>query len=202
MTEFYQKDWTKLWWSDGYQAKKNAGFDALDSYLEQPPKRILDIGCGMAWESRKFNAKYGTELWLVDGDVTSNKNKDIKHSNHGKWHADPATLLFYHSLDYINEELAGSQTTNYHLLDVNNISIPDDVKFDIVTSYLSCGFHYPVSTYRNLILKHSHADTVVAMDLRRTKRCVNNTPITEPGVELVKVIHVGKKHMLSHIKFV
>jgi hypothetical protein len=201
MTEFYQKNWAKLWWSTGYQEKKNAGFNALDSYLDQPPQRILDIGCGMAWESRKFNAKYNTELWLLDGDVTSNENKDAVHSNHGKWHNDPKTLLFYHSLDSINKELTESQVTNYHLLDANNINIPNDIKFDVITSWLSCGFHYPVSTYRDLILKHSHENTVIAMDLRRTKQCVDNMPIMEPGVELVKVVHVGKKHFLSHVKF-
>jgi SAM-dependent methyltransferase len=201
MTIFYQKNWTKAWWSDGYQARKNAGFDALDAYLPQPPKRILDIGCGMAWESRKFNKKYGTELWLLDGDVTANENKNTKHSNHGKWHNDPSTMLFYHSLDYINEELKESQVTNYHLLDVNNINIPDDVKFDVITSWLSCGFHYPVSTYRDLILKHSYDTTVIAMDLRITKQSIAGMPAMETGVELINAISRGKKHVNSHIKF-
>lgn len=202
MTTFYQKNWTKLWNSDGYQSHKRAGFAALDSYLTQPPARILDIGCGLAWESRLFNTKYNTEIWLLDGDVAANQNKDPEKANHGKWHKDPAGLLFYHSIDFLDQELQESSVTNYHLVDVNNINIPADVKFDVITSWLSCGFHYPVSTYRELILKHSHANTVIAMDLRITKQSIDRVPVLEAGVELVSAVHTGRKHVHSHVKFV
>jgi SAM-dependent methyltransferase len=198
----YNKNWTKLWWSAGYQSKKQAGFDALDAYLATPPKTILDIGCGMAWESRKFAGKYGTELWLIDGDVESNKNKTSKHANYGKWHNTTDTMLFYHSLDFIKEKLDEDNIKNYHLIDTNNIQIPSDMKFDLITSWLSCGFHYPVSIYRDLILKHSHENTIVSMDLRLTKQSVDRMPALESGVELVKVVHTGKKHVHGHIKFV
>lgn len=202
MTVFYQKNWIKLWHSDGYQANKRAGFTALDNYLDQPPKRILDIGCGLAWESRLFNAKYNTEIWLLDGDVAANEHKDPDRANHGKWHSDPKSLLFYHSMDFLDQQLKQSGVDNYHLVDVNRINIPEDVKFDVITSWLSCGFHYPVSTYRDLILKHSHANTVIAMDLRITKQSINRMPVLEPGVELVSAVHTGKKHVHSHVKFV
>jgi hypothetical protein len=202
MTIFYQKNWMKLWGSDGYQTNKRAGFAALDSSLDQPPKRILDIGCGLAWESRLFNSKYNTEIWLLDGDVDANENKDPEKANHGKWHKDPNSLLFYHSIDFLDRQLKESGVENYHLIDVNNINIPVDVKFDVITSWLSCGFHYPVSTYRDLILKHSHENTVIAMDLRITKQSINRMPVLEPGVELVKVMHRGKKHVSGHIRFV
>lgn len=201
-TQAYNKDWTKPWWSVGYQNKKQAGFDALDAYLSTPPKTILDIGCGMAWESRKFTEKYNTELWLIDGDVESNNNKDIARSNYGKWHETPDTMMFYHSLNYIKEKLDESGIKNYHLINTNNIQIPADTKFDLITSWLSCGFHYPVSSYRDLILKHSHKHTMICMDLRLTKQSINRMPVLEHGVELVKVIHTGQKHVHGHIKFV
>lgn len=199
MTEFYQKEWMKLWHSNGYQTKKRAGFDALDNYLPQAPVRILDIGCGLAWESQLFNEKYNTELWLLDGDVSSNKNKDPEKSNWGKWHDKPDTLLFYHSLDVIDQHLKEAKVSNYHLIDTNNINIPEDIKFDVITSWLSCGFHYPVSTYKDLILKHSHENTVIAMDLRLNKH--TKLPTIEPGMELVNHIRYGKKHVNSHIRF-
>ena len=203
MTEFYQKNWMKLWHSDGYQANKQAGFDALDAYLPTPPMKILDIGCGLAWESRRFNAKYNSELWLIDGDVTNNESKDPKKANHGKWHTDPtSSMLFYHKIDFLDQQLKDGGVTNYHLVDVNNIDISEDIKFDLITSWLSCGFHYPVSTYKDLILKHSHADTVISMDLRLTKQSINRMPTLESGVELIDVIHRGKKHVHAHIKFV
>jgi SAM-dependent methyltransferase len=199
MTLFHQKNWMKLWHSDGYQANKQSGFNALDAYLETPPKRILDIGCGLAWESREFNNKYNTELWLLDGDVSSNQNKNPEKSNHGKWHDNPNTLLFYHSLDFLDQQLKSASVSNYHLVDVNNIVIPEDVKFDVITSWLSCGFHYPVSTYKDLILKHSHENTVIAMDLRLNKH--TKIPTVESGIELVNTIRYGKKHVNAHLRF-
>jgi SAM-dependent methyltransferase len=199
MTLFYQKNWMKLWTSAGYQANKQAGFNSLDTYLKTPPQRILDIGCGLAWESQEFNKKYNTELWLLDGDVSSNENKNPEKSNHGKWHDSPNTLLFYHSLDFLDQQLKEANVSNYHLVDVNNINIPEDIKFDLITSWLSCGFHYPVSTYKNLILKHSHENTVIAMDLRLNKH--SKAPTIEDGMELVNPIRYGKKHVNSHIRF-
>jgi SAM-dependent methyltransferase len=200
MTDDYrQKNWFKLWFGSGYQKYKREGFEHLDRYLEKPPLRILDIGCGMAWESQMFNKKYNTELWLLDGDVKSNTVKDPTIANCGKWHNDPTTMLFYHSLDFLDEELKKCGVSNYNLVDVNNINIPEDVKFDVITSWLSCGFHYPVSTYKELILKHSHANTVVAMDLRLTKQ---KTPLIESGIELVNIVYNGRKHVNAHLRVV
>lgn len=199
MTKYQQKDWFKLWFGSGYQHYKREGFEHLDRYLKQPPLRILDIGCGMAWESQLFNKKYNSELWLLDGDVDSNTVKDPSIANCGKWHNNPETMLFYHPLEIIDSELKKFGVTNYHMVDVNNINISEDTKFDLITSWLSCGFHYPVSTYRDLILKHSHADTVIAMDLRLTKQ---KTPATDSSFEIVNIVYNGRKHVNAHIKFV
>ena len=198
MTKYQQKDWFKLWFGSGYQHYKREGFEHLDQYLNQPPLRILDIGCGMAWESQLFNKKYNSELWLLDGDVDSNTVKDPGIANCGKWHNNPETMLFYHPLEIIDSELKKCGVSNYHMVDVNNINISEDTKFDLITSWLSCGFHYPVSTYRDLILKHSHADTVIAMDLRLTKQ---KTPVTDNSFEIVNIVYNGRKHVNAHIKF-
>jgi hypothetical protein len=63
---------SKEWSTPEYQAAKKLNFDLLDAELKKPPISILDIGCGLAWESRMFNDKYGTELWLLDGDTSLN----------------------------------------------------------------------------------------------------------------------------------
>ena len=57
--------WAVKWTKDRYIAKHRASFEIVDAYLNQPVGRLLDIGCGFAWQSRWFNEKYGTELWLV-----------------------------------------------------------------------------------------------------------------------------------------
>ena len=188
------------WASSEYQEEKLKNFTMIDNVLLSKPMSILDIGCGLAWESRFFNQKYGSKLWLIDGDVSDNSKKD-KHASEVNWHSSADEFLFYHPLTELDTELKQLGTNNYTLIDCNNIDIPKDVKFDIVTSYLSCGFHYPVSTYRELILKHSHPGTRIFMDLRILHKKTNSVTL-EDGVEVVNIINKGRKHFLAEIKFV
>lgn len=186
-----------VWNTELYQRHKTENFRILDNYLNFAPKTILDIGCGLAWESRLFNNKYNSELWLLDGDTTAN---DIKPSTSTtvSYHKSVEDFLFYHPLSQVDEELKKLNTKNYHLIDCNNISIPADVKFDLITSWLSCGFHYPVNTYRDLILKHSHTGTKIVMDLRVMYR-KTGLPETEQGVSVIKVINHTDKHAMCEL---
>lgn len=185
-----------VWDTDLYQGYKQENFDVLDKYLEAPPLKILDIGCGLAWESRHFYHKYGSELWLLDGDIKNNTTGTT-----GSYHTTADDFLFYHPLTDLDTEFKKANIQNYHLVDCNNINIPSDVKFDLITSWLSCGFHYPVNTYRDLILKHSHENTKVIMDLRIRYRKVRQ-PVKEEGVEIVNAINYRNKYMMAEIKLV
>ena len=60
--------WARKWTTEKYIANRRANFETVDAYLNQPIGKLLDIGCGFAWDSRWFGEKYGTELWLLDGD--------------------------------------------------------------------------------------------------------------------------------------
>ena len=187
-----------LWSTDLYQRHKNENFEILDRYLNISPKNILDIGCGLAWESRLFYEKYGSELYLLDGDTSANEFKPDT-SNTGKYHASPDDFLFYHPLKKLNESLQKLGTKNYHLIDCNNIVIPNDIKFDLITSWVSCGFHYPVNTYRNLIKKHSHENTRIIMDLRIIYK-KTKLPESEDGVEIIKIINYRNKYAMAELK--
>jgi SAM-dependent methyltransferase len=191
---------TEEWRSLEYQEENKLNFKLLDAELEEGPTSILDIGCGLAWESRMFNEKYGTELWLLDGDVSANDNKP-KSSSDVNYHTTTDDFLFYHPLSCLKEELDKKKTQNYTLVDTNNISIPEDKKFDLITSWLSCGFHYPASTYRDLILKHSHENTRIFFDIRlhlKTKEILN----PEPGVEILKILSKHRKYINAEIRFI
>ena len=187
-----------LWDTESYQQNKKENFEILDKFLVTPPMKILDIGCGLAWESRLFNEKYNSELWLLDGDTRDNESKSSK-ARAEKYHISADEFLFYHPLSEVDTELKKLGTKNYHLIDCNNIDISEDVKFDLITSCVSCGFHYPVNTYRDLILKHSHADTRVVMDLRVMYK-KTNMPEREDGVEILKVIAQRKKFIMAELK--
>ena len=193
--------WLSGEWSTAeYQAAKKLNFDLLDAELENPPASILDIGCGLAWESRMFNDKYGTELWLLDGDTSFNANKS-ESASEVNYHVSSDEFLFYHPITWLKEQLDAKETKNYNLIDVNNISIPEDKKFDVITSWLSCGFHYPASTYKDLILKHSHKNTRIFLDIRihlKTKEIFHN----DTGIEILKILSKHRKHVSAEIRFV
>jgi len=188
------------WSTPEYQAAKKLNFDLLDAELTNPPTTILDIGCGLAWESRMFNDKYGTELWLLDGDTDSNANKS-KLASVKDYHVDSNEFLFYHSMSWLKEQLDVAKTKNYNLIDVNNISIPKDKKFDVITSWLSCGFHYPASTYKDLILQHSHENTRIFLDIRihlKNKEIYYN----DDNIKVLKILSKYRKHISAEIRFV
>ena len=190
--------WDRKWSTDKYLTKRRANFETVDAYLNQPVGRLLDIGCGFAYESRWFNEKYGTELWLLDGDSSTNATKP-ENASYGNWNTDSSELKFYHTFDFLDTKLKNLGTKNYHLVDANNINIPDDVKFDVITSWLSCGHHYPVKTYIELMKKHSHPGTRIVLDVR-TKGAAHAL-IGVDGFEIVNAISShGKKRCTAEIK--
>ena len=113
--------WERKWTTDKYIAKRRANFETVDAYLSQPIGRLLDIGCGFAWESRWFEQKYGTELWLLDGDQKKNANKP-ETASYGNWNTTSDSLYFYHSFEFLDAKLKELGTKNYHLIDTHNIS--------------------------------------------------------------------------------
>ena len=185
------------WFTDEYQDIKKSNFEKLDSYLKVKPKRILDIGCGLAWESRLFNQKYGSELYLLDGDFDDNAN-DGTVQLQARYSDDAKKFAFYYKLDFLKDELDKLGTNNYTLIDCNNIQLNNDIKFDLITSWVSCGFHYPVSTYRDFILKHSHSETVVVMDLRVALK--SNNIVVDDSFEILNVVNERRKYATSHIR--
>ena len=187
-----------LWDTEAYQQYKIENFEILDKHLTTPPLKILDIGCGLAWESRLFNEKYNSELWLLDGDTRDNESKSLLAMT-GKYHTNVDDFLFYHPLENLDIELKKLGTKNYHLIDCNNINIPTDVKFDLITSWASCGFHYPVNTYRDLILKHSHPGTRIVMDLRVMYK-KTGTPEAEEGVKIINTFNRRSKYVMAELE--
>lgn len=191
--------WTRKWTGEPYIAKHRANWETVDTYLGQPVRTLLDIGCGFAWESRWFNQKYGTELWLLDGDSSTNSQKPATAS-YGNWNTSSSELKFYHSFDFLDAKLQELGTKNYHLVDANNINIPSDVKFDLITSWLSCGHHYPVKTYIDLMKRHSHEHTRIILDIRCKGTATNYIGVD--GFEIVDVVNNagGKKRATVEIK--
>ena len=183
--------WLDKWFTPEYQELKEQDVKfVLEYFKDNPPRKILDIGCGLAWESRALQQNYGSELWLMDGD-----KKEQSGTKEVGWRGNSKNMGFYNTLDQIDQQLKELGTENYHLVDANNIVIPDDIEFDLVYSAISCGFHYEADTYMDLIKKHSHNETKIIFDLRSKKMHQDNVIIKE-------VLVTGKKHKKCLIEFV
>ena len=192
------EDWIGgTWVSDWYQKLKEENFRLIDNFLSKPPLKILDIGCGLAWESRMFNKKYGSQLWLIDGDVEDN-DKKLPSAGEGAYHQSANDFLYYYSLERIDAELKKLGTKNYHLIDCNNINLDSDLKFDLITSWVSCGYHYPANTYKELIEKHSTSDTKIILDIRKNKQQIVGS---EQGIEIVNILNERQKYVTAEVKF-
>jgi len=182
--------WLKLWKSKEYQELKTNNFNKIDKFLKSP-KNILDIGCGYAFESEMFQKKYQTELYLLDSSIDKTRNV-LRQTNYGL--AD--NFSFYHSLNQLTESFDQRKMT-YTFIDSNNTSVLNlNLNFDVIYSFLSCGFHYPANTYKDFILKHSNFNTVIILDLR--KKTIDEQL---SDIEIIDTIYESKKHITAQIKF-
>ena len=180
--------WLDKWSTQSHIDSKKVVFEKIDKFINFQPKRILDIGCGLAYESQMFQKKYNCELYLLDGDFddTSHVKRDIKYGT-------VDNFAFYNKVDELKESF-DKRKMDYTFVNANNIQIPETIKFDLIISIVSCGFHYPANTYKDLVQKHSTNDTVVIFDLR------NHTDHND--VEVIESIDITKKYAKSSIRFV
>jgi len=180
--------WLDKWTTQSHIKMKREVFQKIDSFLDFKPKRVLDIGCGLAYESQMLQKKYNCELYLLDGDFndTSNVKRDIKYGT-------VDNFAFYNTIDELKQSF-DQRKMQYTFVNANSIDIPEDVTFDLIISSVSCGFHYPANTYKDLVKKHSTQDTVTIFDLRNSE--------SHPDVEIIKTINATRKYIKASIRFV
>ena len=182
--------WLEKWTSTEHDKFKQESFSVLDNFLTSPPKKILDIGCGLAKESELFQKKYGTELYLLDGDFdnTKEKTRDIRFGS-----AD--NFKFYSKISDLQSSF-DTRNMKYTFIDANSIILDAQIKFDLVYSILSCGFHYPADTYKDLIKKHTTTDSIILLDIR------HETLDKQKSIEVIKEVKRYKKHSTLQVKFI
>ena len=176
------------WQTDEYKKNKTISFELLDSFLTTPPTNILDIGCGLAFESEMFQSKYNSNLYLLDGDFESSisASRDRKYGT-----AD--SMAFYTKIDSLKNSFA-QRKLKYNFVDANNIQLPLDLKFDLVYSNVSCGYHYPLTTYLELLKMHTTNDSILIFD-------INSSRLEEQTKNIFNVIETkalpGQKKILK-----
>ena len=160
-------NWKKCWKSEDWLEDKRGHFENMETYLLErhkdrfPPKTILDIGAGLAMESGWLQEKYGCEITIIE----AMRKRGLRETGYGNIEGFSGYLDF----DYLKECYA-KRNLKVIFINKEHIQIPVNKKFDMICSYKSCGFHYPLRTYENLIKAHSHDKTLLIFDIHRSRK--------------------------------
>jgi hypothetical protein len=141
-------------------ALRDAGreFATIGDYLgERHLNRIVDIGCGQALIDLFFWRKFHCSIHLVDIEETKTHHHDFHKAGAG-----------YASLAAAKKFLIGNDVDAQSIQTTNPQKTPlMDTECDLIFSLLSCGFHYPASTYSNFISSALKPGGMFIFDMRK-----------------------------------
>lgn len=152
----------------------------IKNFPKNKIKYILDIGGGLSIRSAIIAKYFNAKLYILDGDISNNNNNQIRDTSTGS----PNNFKFYFSFNEI-KNMVDKYNIDYEIINVKNIIIPNDLKFDLILSFRSCGFHYPFETYNDIYKKNSSIDTLFIFDIRNSYKFT---------YKIIDNIEIGKKH--------
>ncbi len=121
------------------------------------PKSIVDIGCGYAFFDLFLARDSGAKMLLID--LESNERRHFGFKKEG---------AAYSSLEKAKEMLLANKIPkkNVRTLNPEKEDPVQSGQADLVASFLSCGFHYPVSLYGTYFTECVSDGGHVIVDLR------------------------------------
>ena len=150
-------------------------------------KNFIDIGAGTGQHTKEVYKYCNGNPYILEGDAENNylKNKEAKKV---KWNSSADDFNYYHTFTKLKDHHA-QHFPQAILIDCDNIQLPEDLKFDLIFSHASYGYHYPISTYYDFIQKHSHKDTLIIVDIRNFKNQIK----TDECFKIVKTYAKNRK---------
>ena len=134
-------------------------FKMIEEYLPPQCDKSLDIGCGLGLINILLYKKYkSTNIYLLDKTELNVEEISGIHKNY----------KFYNSMHAAKETITlnGIDNNKLNLYETTDYKDLFSIKFDVIFSLLSCGWHYPVSTYIDLMSNSLSNDGVLVLDLR------------------------------------
>jgi len=143
--------------------------DLMYRYLENIfPNIVLDLGSGIGRASvnffKKFNWK-STKFYLLDG----NSGKKQIHGLNPNSNCD-----FYNSMKVTKNYCEANGLFNYELINIEKDNIPD-VKFNIIYSLASIGFHWNFNIYLEKLINHTDKGTLLLFQIRNDIQWINSS---------------------------
>lgn len=127
---------------------------------EAGPRRIADIGCGYALFDLFAHRATGASLLLVD--IEQNERRHFGFD---------AQAAAYSNLSVARAFLEANGVEPSRIETINPADAPLDAAepVDLAVSFLSCGFHYPVSAYAPFFREGVRPGGRIILDLRRRR---------------------------------
>jgi SAM-dependent methyltransferase len=155
-------------------------YNMIKEHLPSKVDNILDIGCGLGLIDIALYHHYdkNANLYLLDKTNSITKDTSVRGFN--------KEYIFYNSMDATKDTLSsnGVNENNILLYEANDISVDELNKnsFDLILSLLSCGWHYSIETYVDLIKNTLSDNGMLILDIR------HNTGQLEYATEHFKLV--------------
>jgi SAM-dependent methyltransferase len=154
-------------------------YSMIEKFLPESANNTLDIGCGIGLINLPIYEKYNrANIHLLD--KTELDATKISGFNE--------TYKFYNSMDAARNTLIanGVEKDHIHLHEATDYSSLYNVSFDLIYSFLSCGWHYPVKTYIDLMTKTLVPGGILILDIRHN---TNQLQVLEQDFTLVEQVY-------------
>lgn len=145
------------------------------------PRHVIDIGCGAAVGDALLKQDFALRATLIDIEETPEQ-----------YHFWSETGAGYASLDEARRFLLANGYRPDEVTTINPRTSPGamaGLSADLVTSLFSCGFHYPVTDYVDLMLDTLRQGGTVILDLR-------GRYLAAPDAALARLIDAAEMHLL------
>jgi SAM-dependent methyltransferase len=137
------------------------------------PKRVADIGCGYAFFDLFVARDLGADVVLID--LEDNEHRHFGFQTEG---------AAYSSLARAAELLRANKVKASQISTLNpRDAAPEEVApVDLVVSFLSCGFHYPVDSYLPFLDRALTPGGAAIFDLREATAAAQAEALSRFGV--------------------
>lgn len=179
-----------------YESNIARDYQSIKNYLPimQSGPSVLDIGAGLAAIDvyiYKHYAPMVPKIYLLDRQGVSEKIYYDFFPTASKYNC------FSQTLEFMEANGVDRSTVMCFDADADEHKKLFQYKFDIIISLLSCGFHYPVSTYIDLIKFTLNDSGVCILDLRKDKGQVGELKEHFPVVETISTYKKVERVMLK-----
>jgi len=143
-----------------FEKLSNSEYNAIKNCIDNP-RRILDLGCGLGRMSVFLNSKLKNKAkyFLADS------SQEVEKVKYG-WNPKPA---FYNDLSLTKTFCEMNNLSNFQIIDLKYGNLLDLKDIDLVMSFMSVGFHYPIEDYLEDLLKITSSDCIMIFGIRENK---------------------------------